>query len=100
MILLEPLQIYTVKKINMDGWEWDGEDDYVLKGSYLFNRTRQLIWKYNADGGPTCWHHLVHSVTEMASEPAVTIHEKLECFKKNGNNLEVRCKVYLKIFPS
>ena len=90
MILLEQLQIYTVKMINMDGWEWDGEDDYVLKGSYLFTRTLQLIGMYNADGGPTCWHHLVRSVTLMASDPEVGILEKLRCFKKNGNNIEVR----------
>ena len=83
-----------------DGWEWDGVVDFVRRESYLTTHTLQLIEKYNSDGGPTCWHHLVQSVTEMASEPAVTIHEKLECFKKNGNNLEVRCKVYLKIFPS
>ena len=88
---------------DVDGWgndDWGGGEDYVRRESYLTTRTFQSIEKYNADGGPTCWDHLVQSVTEMASEPAVTIHEKLECFKKNGNNLEVRCKVYLKIFPS
>ena len=50
----------------------------------------RLIEKYNADGGPTCWHHLVRSVTLMASDPEVGILEKLRCFKKNGNNIEVR----------
>ena len=83
------------------GWgddDWGGGEYHVRRESYLTTRTFQSIEKYNSDGGPTCWHHLVQSVTEMASEPAVTIHEKLQCFKKNGNNLEVRCKVYLKFF--
>ena len=51
--------------------------------------TFQLIWKYNSDGGPTCWYHLVRSVTLMASDPAANIYDKMDCFKENGNNIEV-----------
>ena len=93
MILLKPLQIFIVKKISMDTFnEWGDYSEYYCKKkrSYLTTRTLQSIWKYHSDGGPTCWHHLVQSVTLMASDPAVSIHEKLECFKGNGNNIEVR----------
>ena len=84
-----------------DGW---GDDDFewdfvVRRNSYRTTRTLQSIEKYNTDGGPTCWQHLVQSVTLMSSDPAVSIHEKLECFKKNGNNIEVRL-LHLKYFRS
>ena len=74
------MQIDIQRKIIMDM-------DIILNDPY---DTFRLIEKYNADGGPTCWYHLVRSVTLMASDPEVGILEKLRCFKKNGNNIEVR----------
>ena len=80
----------------MDEWGLDDviySDDDEVYGSYLFNRTLQLIEKYHSDGGPTCWHHLVRSVTLMASDPKVSIYEKMECLKENGNNIEVDANI-------
>ena len=61
----------------------------VVRRPYI-EATLISIELFNADGGPTCWNRLVQLVTWMASDPSVTIHEKLECFKGNGNNIEVR----------
>ena len=77
--------------MDMDMDAIDSYMDFILDDPY---DTFRLIWKYNADGGPTCWYHLVRSVTLMASDPAVGIYEKMECFKENGNNIEVGANIF------
>ena len=68
----------------------------VVRRPYI-EATLISIEIFNADGGPTCWNRLVQLVTWMASDPSVGIVEKLECFKRNGNNIEVRFSVFRNI---